>query len=117
MSEHTGAVCVCLTAGLSDALTRLIVASGAGLTTLEDVRQAVKQHIANLDPPGVPLIDQAEVVKEALSLFNGIFAGAVVAAALSGATLTDVDSPRPRVPRRRRRDKPSIAPEPPQGQA
>lgn len=117
MSEHIEAVVVCLTAGLSDALARLIVASGTDLTTLENIRQAVKQHIANLDPPGVPLTDQTEIVQEALFLFNGIFAGAIVAAALSGATLTDADSLRPRAARHRRRGKATIAPEPPRGQA
>lgn len=112
MAEHTGAVCVCLTAGLSDALKRLIVATAPSILTLEQVRQAATLHIANLDPPGVPLLDQVDVVKDAMSLFDEIFVGAVASATMAGAALAPVDPPRPRATRRRRRGA-TIAPAPP----
>lgn len=106
MAEHTGAVCVCLTAGLSDALTRLILATAPSTHTLQQVYQATTLRIANLDPPGVPLPDQVEVVNNAIALFNEIFIGAIASAGI----VHTAARPAPACRRRRRRSA-SIAPD------
>lgn len=115
MAELSEAVFVSLTAGLSDALQRLIVATAPSLETLDEVRQAAMLHIANLEPPGVPLMNQARVVKDAISLFDEIFVGALASATMERAALATGASRRRAT--RRRRGTIAITPSPPGEQA
>lgn len=108
MAEHTGAVCVCLTAGLSDALTRLILATAPSADTLQQICQATTLRIANLDPPGVPLPEQVEVVHDAIALFNEIFIGAIASAGIVQPGLAAANTAPPN--RRRRRRSASVGP-------
>lgn len=95
-----------ISAGLSEAITSLVLAAGADPSLIETVRQEGRHRIANWEPEGIALDEQAAVASEAIALFDGIFNAAAARAMLREAEALATSRPA----RRRRRAGPAEPP-------